>query len=84
MSHQWKVFKQRYYGNLNILSLYRPFLLPGNFQSEHVAGVENFKQRYYRNFNTLRLFWPVSLSGNAQSEQIAAVEMFQTTILSNT
>jgi len=82
MSHQWKVFKQRYYGNLNILSLYRPFLLPGNFQSEHVAGVENFKQRYYRNFNTLSVFRPVLLSSNSESEYVAAVEMFQRTIIS--
>jgi len=27
MAHQWKIFKQRYYGNLNTLSLGRPVLL---------------------------------------------------------
>jgi len=30
--------KQRYYRNINTLSLRRPVLLSGNFQSEHVAG----------------------------------------------
>jgi len=40
MSHQRKCFKQRYYRNMNNLSLCRPVLFSGNFQSEHVAAVE--------------------------------------------
>jgi len=40
MSHQWKLFKQRYYRNLNILILCRPVLLSGNVQSEHDATGE--------------------------------------------
>jgi len=40
MSQQWKVFKQRYYGNLDTLSICRPVLHSGNVQSEHVAAVE--------------------------------------------
>jgi len=46
MSQKGKVFKQWYYRNLNILSLYRPALLRGNLKSEYVAAVESFKQRY--------------------------------------
>ena len=41
-------FKQRYYRNINTLSLRRPDLLSGNVQSEHVAAGETFKERYYR------------------------------------
>jgi len=40
MSQQGKGFKQRYYRNLNTLSLCRSELLSGNFQSEHVAAGE--------------------------------------------
>jgi len=40
MSPQGKDFKQRYYRKFNILSLFRPELLTGNFQAEHVAAVE--------------------------------------------
>jgi len=38
MSQQWKVFKQQYYRNFSTLILYRPVLLSGNVQSEHVAA----------------------------------------------
>jgi len=48
MSQQWNEFKQRYYRNINTLSLRRPDLLSGNVQSEHVAAGETFKERYYR------------------------------------
>jgi len=34
------MFKQRYYRNLNTLSLRRLMLLSGNVQSVHVAAVE--------------------------------------------
>jgi len=40
MSKQGKSFEQRYYRNLNILSLCRLLLISGNFQSEHVAAAE--------------------------------------------
>jgi len=40
MSQQGKGFKQRYYRNVNTLSLCRQELLSGNDQSEHVAGGE--------------------------------------------
>jgi len=40
MSQQGIGVKQRYYGNINNLSLCRPVLLSGNFQSEHVAARE--------------------------------------------
>ena len=36
----WKVFKQRYYRNLNNLGPCRPVLLSGNVQSEHVEAGE--------------------------------------------
>jgi len=36
MSQKWKVFKQRYYRNLNTLRICRPVPLSGNVQSEHV------------------------------------------------
>jgi len=36
-----KVFKQRYYGNVNTLSICRPVLLSGNVRSEHVAEGES-------------------------------------------
>jgi len=75
------VFKQRYYGNVNALSLCRPVLLSGNFESEHVASGERYKQRYYRNITTLSIGRPVLQSGNVQSEHVAAAESFQTTII---
>jgi len=37
------MFKQRYYRNINLLSLCRPVLLSGNVQSEHVAVGESFQ-----------------------------------------
>jgi len=40
MSQQGKVFKQRYYRNLNTFSLCSPVLLPANFQSQHVTAGE--------------------------------------------
>jgi len=40
MSQQGKYFKQRYYRNINTLSLCGPELLSGNIQSEHVAAVD--------------------------------------------
>jgi len=40
LSQQWKWLKQRYYRNINNLSLCRPQLLSGNFQSEKVAAGE--------------------------------------------
>jgi len=83
MLQQWKVFKQRYYRNFNNLSLCRPVLLSGKFQSEHVAEVVIFKQRFYRNLNNLSLCRPDLLSGNVQSEHVAAGESVQTTILSD-
>jgi len=44
MSQQDKGFKQRYYWNVNNLSLCRPQLLSGNFQSEQVAAGEIFQK----------------------------------------
>ena len=41
MSQQGKLFKQRYYRNINTLSLSRPVLLSGNIQSEHIAAGES-------------------------------------------
>jgi len=38
MSQQGKWIKQRYYRNINNLSLCRPELLSGNLKSEHVAA----------------------------------------------
>jgi len=43
MSQQGKWFKQRYYRNLNTLSLCSPVLLSGNIQPEHVEAVENIQ-----------------------------------------
>jgi len=40
MSQQGKLFKQRYYWNLNNLRTSRPVLLSGNVQSEHVEAGE--------------------------------------------
>ena len=40
MTQQWKLFKQRFYWNLNNLSLCKPVLLSGYVQSEHVAAGE--------------------------------------------
>jgi len=41
MSQQGKVFKQRYYRNINTLGLYRPVLHAVNVLSEHVAAGES-------------------------------------------
>jgi len=71
MSQQWKSFKQRYYRNINTLSLCRPVLLSGNLQSENVAAGKDFKLRYYRNLNALSLCRPVLLSGNVKSKHVA-------------
>ena len=40
MSQNWKVFKQRYYGNINTFTLGRQVFLSDNFKSEHVAAGE--------------------------------------------
>ena len=40
-----KVFKQRYYWNLNNLSLCIPVLLSGNDQCEHVAAGESIQTK---------------------------------------
>jgi len=82
MSQQGRGFKQRYYRNINTLSLCRPVLLSGKFQSLHVAKVEIFKQGYYRNINTLSPCRSMLRSGNVQSEHFAAGESVQTRILS--
>ena len=82
MSQQVKLFKQRYYRNINTLWLCRPVLLPGNFQSENVTAGEEFKQRYFRKSNNLILCRPVLISGYLQSEHVAEAENFPTTILS--
>jgi len=82
MSQQGKSFKQRYYRNVYTLSLCRPLILSGNFQSEHVAAGKVFQQRYYRNLNKLSLCRPDLLSGNVQSEHVSAEEFVQTKILS--
>ena len=82
MSQHRKVFKQRYYRNLNNLRPCRPVLLSGNVQSEHVAAVEIYQKRHYRNFNNLSLCRPVLRSVNVQSEHVATVERVHTTILS--
>jgi len=37
------MFKQLYYRNINNLRLFRPVLLSGNVQSEHVAAGEKFQ-----------------------------------------
>ena len=81
MSQQWKVFKERYYRNPNILSLCMPVLLSGNVQSEHVTAGEIFQKRNFRTFNTLRICRPVLLSGNHQSEHVAAGKIVQRTKL---
>jgi len=81
MSQQGKRTKERYYWNINTLSICRPVLLSGNVQSEHVAAGEMVETKYYRNINTLSLGMPVLFSGNFQSEHFAAVERIQTTIL---
>jgi len=44
MSQKWKFYKQRYYRYINTLSICRPVLLYGNFQSEHVAAGEIFQR----------------------------------------
>jgi len=43
MPQQGMVFKQRYYQNMNNLSLCRAVLLSGNAQSGHVAARERFQ-----------------------------------------
>jgi len=43
MSQQGKVYKQRYYRKLNNLSFWKPVLLSGNIQYEHVAAGESFQ-----------------------------------------
>jgi len=43
MSQWGKVSVKRYYWNINTLSLCRPMLLTGNFQSDHVAAEEVFQ-----------------------------------------
>jgi len=43
MPQQEKSFKEGYYRNINTLSLFRPLLLSGNVQSEHVAAGERLK-----------------------------------------
>ena len=82
MSQQRKVFKQRYYRKVNILSYRRPVLLSGNIQSEHVAAGEIDQTKILSNINTFRFRRPVLLSGNAQSEHVASGEFVQTTTLS--
>jgi len=39
------MYKHRYYRDINTLSLSRPVLLLGNFQSEHVAAGEKFQKK---------------------------------------
>ena len=39
-----EVFKQRYYRNINTLSLCRPELLSRNLQSEHFAAGDSFQK----------------------------------------
>jgi len=80
MSQQSKLFKQRYYRNLNNLSPGRSVLLSGYYKSEYVAAVQRLKQGYYRNINILSPCSPVLHLGNVQFEFVAAVEMVQTTI----
>ena len=82
MSQKGKCFNQRYYRNINTLSLCRPGLLSGTNQSEHVEAGKNFKQRYYRNINNLSSCRPMLLSGNIQYEYVASEKMVQTTIIS--
>jgi len=41
LSQQGKVFIQRYYRNINTVSLCRPELFSGNIQSEQVAAEES-------------------------------------------
>ena len=65
---------------MNNLSLCRPVLLSGIFQSEHVAAGENVQIRYYWNINVLSFCRQVLLSSNVQSEHVAAEESIQTTI----
>jgi len=81
MSQEGKRFQQRYYRNINTLSLCRPLLHSGNVQSEHVALGESV-QRYYRNINYLSFCRAVLLSGNFQSENVAAGESVETKLLS--
>ena len=82
MSRKRKVFKQRYYRNLNNLSLCRPVLLSGNPNLNTSQEGEIFKQRCYRDLNNLSFCRPVLLIGNVQSEHVSEAESIQTTILS--
>jgi len=57
LSQQGKVYKQRYYRNINNLRHCRPLLLSGNDQSEHVTAGEVFKQTILsepKHFNSLK------------------------------
>jgi len=45
MSQQGKLFKQRYYQDINTLSLCRPVLLFGNCKSENVEAVESVQPK---------------------------------------
>jgi len=82
MSQQEKVFRQRYYRNINTLASVGQsyFQVTSNLHMSQHWKV--FKQRYYRNLNALSRCRPVLLSGNIQSQQVTAGETFQTTILS--
>ena len=81
MSLQGKVYKQRYYLNINNLSLSSQ----GYFQVTSNVNMspqgKGFIQRYNRNLNNLSLFRPVLLSGYFQSEHVATGESAQTEIL---
>jgi len=51
-----KVFKQRYYRNINTLNICRPVLLSGNVQSELVVAGESVKTTIlseHKQFKTL-------------------------------
>ena len=82
MLQQLRGSKQRYYRNINILSLCMPVLHSGNFQSEHVAAGKSVQITILSVIHTLSFYTPVLHSGNFQSEHVTAVELFQTTILS--
>ena len=77
MSLRGKVFKQRYYRDINTLSICRPVLLSCNVQSEHVVAEEKLQTTILLEHFTLRLCRPVLLSGNFQSENVAAGKVFK-------
>jgi len=81
MSQQGRLFKHRYYRDINNLSQCSPVLLSGNVQSEYVAAGEVVQKRYYRNIDTLSLCRLGLLLGNLQSQHVAAVERVQITLL---